>query len=125
MRVQSAQEMNEALDAFSVRAKLTGSNTAMSRFMQQLFGSKKEPWVDQGADKTEISDNRPYETDNEKNQVADNNQNAQRIPIAPRRTTICRRRQTARGRLAPSRARFAACRSSSSAWCDRDAFVLF
>jgi serine/threonine-protein kinase len=45
-RFQTAQEMIEALDAFAVRAKLTGSNTAMGRFMVQLFGSKKEPWVE-------------------------------------------------------------------------------
>ncbi len=44
-RFQTAQEMIEALDAFQVRAKLTGSNTAMGRFMVQLFGAKKEPWV--------------------------------------------------------------------------------
>ncbi len=47
-RFQTAAEMIEALDAFAVRAKLTGSNTAMGRFMVQLFGSKKEPWVDGG-----------------------------------------------------------------------------
>ncbi len=45
-RFQTAQELIEALDAFTVRAKLTGSNTAMGRFMTQLFGSKKEPWVE-------------------------------------------------------------------------------
>jgi len=45
-RFQTAQEMIEALDAFAVRAKLTGSNTAMGRFMVQLFGAKKEPWVE-------------------------------------------------------------------------------
>jgi serine/threonine protein kinase len=45
-RFQTAQEMIEALDAFTVRAKLTGSNTAMGRFMVQLFGSRKEPWVE-------------------------------------------------------------------------------
>jgi eukaryotic-like serine/threonine-protein kinase len=45
-RFQTAQEMIEALDAFAVRAKLTGSNTAMGRFMVQVFGSKKEPWVE-------------------------------------------------------------------------------
>jgi len=48
-RFQSGQEMIEALDAFTVRAKLTGSNTAMGRFMVQLFGSRSEPWVE-GAD---------------------------------------------------------------------------
>jgi len=72
-RFQTAQELIEALDAFAVRAKLTGSNTAMGRFMTQLFGSKKEPWVDhsQGGEKTEISieggDAEPEtDTDNEK-----------------------------------------------------------
>jgi len=45
-RFQSGQEMIEALDAFAVRAKLTGSNTAMGRFMVQLFGSRKEQWVE-------------------------------------------------------------------------------
>jgi serine/threonine-protein kinase len=47
-RFQTAQELTEALDAFTVRAKLTGSNTAMGRFMVQLFGTKKEPWIDAG-----------------------------------------------------------------------------
>ncbi|HET9621977.1 MAG TPA: protein kinase, partial [Kofleriaceae bacterium] len=45
-RFQTAQEMIEALDAFTVRAKLTGTNTAMGRFMVQLFGTKKEPWIE-------------------------------------------------------------------------------
>ncbi|HEX4423457.1 MAG TPA: protein kinase, partial [Kofleriaceae bacterium] len=45
-RFQTAQELIEALDAFTVRAKLTGSNTAMGRFMVQLFGTKKEPWIE-------------------------------------------------------------------------------
>jgi len=47
-RFQTAQELIEALDAFAVRAKLTGSNTAMGRYMVQLFGSKREPWVGGG-----------------------------------------------------------------------------
>jgi hypothetical protein len=57
-RFQTGQEMIEALDAFAVRAKLTGSNTAMGRFMVQLFGSKKEPWVEgaNNPDPTQISD---------------------------------------------------------------------
>lgn len=56
-RFQTAQEMIEALDAFAVRAKLTGSNTAMSRFMVQLFGQKREPWVDAARvdERTQIS----------------------------------------------------------------------
>jgi serine/threonine-protein kinase len=57
-RFQTAQEMIEAIDAFAVRAKLTGSSTALGRFMTQLFGSKREPWlVEQGsADATQISE---------------------------------------------------------------------
>jgi len=56
-RFQSAQEMIEALDAFAVRAKLTGSNTAMGRFMVQLFGSKREPWVEgAGGDRTQLTE---------------------------------------------------------------------
>jgi serine/threonine protein kinase len=58
-RFQTAQEMIEALDAFTVRAKLVGSNTAMGRFMTQLFGSKKEPWVESaaaGLEKTAVSE---------------------------------------------------------------------
>ncbi|MEO8702349.1 MAG: protein kinase, partial [Kofleriaceae bacterium] len=58
-RFQNGAELIEALDAFATRAKLTGSNTAMGRFMTQLFGSKREPWTDGGngnADPTEISD---------------------------------------------------------------------
>ena len=55
-RFQSGQEMIEALDAFAVRAKLTGSGTAMGRFMVQLFGAKKEPWVDGGnGERTQIT----------------------------------------------------------------------
>jgi serine/threonine-protein kinase len=57
-RFQTGQEMIEALDAFAVRAKLTGSNTAMGRFMVQLFGSKKEPWVEApaGGDRTQVTE---------------------------------------------------------------------
>ena len=65
-RFQTAHELIEALDAFAHRAKLTGSATALGRFMVQLFGSKKEPWVEGAgghADMTEISD---VTTDNEK-----------------------------------------------------------
>ncbi|MEO7731630.1 MAG: serine/threonine-protein kinase, partial [Kofleriaceae bacterium] len=57
-RFQTGQELIDALDAFTVRAKLTGSNTAMGRFMQQLFGTKKEPWIDavvQSADHTVVT----------------------------------------------------------------------
>ncbi len=66
--------MIEALDAFAVRAKLTGSNTAMGRFMTQLFGSKKEPWVEtSGADQTQITGSSPDEDidNDEKTHVVD------------------------------------------------------
>jgi eukaryotic-like serine/threonine-protein kinase len=77
-RFQTAQEMTEALDAFAVRMKLTGSNTAMGRFMTQLFGSKKEPWVDHASDRTQISDDAPEhdETDNEKTMVVEDRDRA-------------------------------------------------
>jgi serine/threonine-protein kinase len=57
-RFQTAQEMIEAIDAFAVRSKLTGSATALGRFMTQLFGSKREPWVGEevNADPTQISE---------------------------------------------------------------------
>ena len=57
-RFQTAQEMIEAIDAFAVRSKLTGSSTALGRFMTQLFGSKREPWVgdEVNADPTQISE---------------------------------------------------------------------
>jgi len=74
-RFQTAQELIEALDAFAVRAKLTGTNTAMGRFMTQLFGTKREPWVEGGpGEKTEIAiehgDSGIDDTDNEKTTVA-------------------------------------------------------
>jgi eukaryotic-like serine/threonine-protein kinase len=58
-RFQTAHELIEALDAFAYRAKLTGSNSAMGRFMAQVFGSRREPWLPgapQDGDQTEISD---------------------------------------------------------------------
>ncbi len=55
-RFQTAQELVEALDAFTVRAKLTGTSTAMGRFMSQLFGEKREPWaMASPSERTEIS----------------------------------------------------------------------
>jgi serine/threonine-protein kinase len=55
-RFQTAQELIEALDAFAVREKLTGTNTAMGRYMVQLFGTKKEPWVGSGGgESTDVS----------------------------------------------------------------------
>ena len=69
-RFQTGQEMIEALDSFCVRAKLTGSNTAMSRFMAQLFGAKREPWVDGGgAERTQLSET--TDEDNEKTAIMD------------------------------------------------------
>jgi serine/threonine-protein kinase len=87
-RFQTAQEMIEALDAFTVRAKLTGSNTAMGRFMVQLFGSRKEPWVEAAmaqdatddtvrrpigelGERTEISDPGEHDADQEKTSILD------------------------------------------------------
>ncbi len=67
-RFQTGQELIEALDAFAVRAKLTGSNTAMGRFMTQLFGTKREPWVHAPAgERTEISIE--DDSDNEKTSI--------------------------------------------------------
>jgi hypothetical protein len=51
----------------------------MGRFMTQLFGAKKEPWVEQAsADRTQISDAPPDhdETDNEKTQVVEDRDRA-------------------------------------------------
>ncbi|MDQ3333879.1 MAG: serine/threonine protein kinase [Myxococcota bacterium] len=80
-RFQTAQELIEALDAFAVRAKLTGSNTAMGRFMLQLFGSRREPWVDGGhGDRTEISE---LDVDNEKTTVVEPSHDIQRVGTAP------------------------------------------
>ncbi|HPH67526.1 MAG TPA: serine/threonine-protein kinase [Kofleriaceae bacterium] len=46
-RFQSAHELLEAIDAYANRAKISGGASAMARFMGQLFGDKKEPWVDE------------------------------------------------------------------------------
>ncbi|HEU4734524.1 MAG TPA: protein kinase [Kofleriaceae bacterium] len=86
-RFQSAQELIEALDAFTVRAKLTGSNTAMGRFMLQLFGTKKEPWIDaaaHSADHTLVTEAQLVESDddpdeNDETQVLANRQEVQRV----------------------------------------------
>jgi serine/threonine-protein kinase len=89
-RFQSGQELIEALDAFAVRAKLTGSNTSMGRFMAQLFGSKREPWVDGpriSADATDVTG----DLDNEKTSVVEPHQRAElrqrlvteRLDVAP------------------------------------------
>ncbi len=83
-RFQTAAELIEALDAFAVRSKLTGSATAMGRFMTQLFGSKREPWVDgvrAGVnDKTEITDN-PIDEDNEKTSVVEPRHQVRTDPV--------------------------------------------
>src|SRR5689334_16353843 len=74
-RFQTAQEMIEALDAFAVRAKLTGSNTAMGRFMVQLFGSKKEPWVEGAAgERTQLTEAGDSATDDEKTLLVEGRQ---------------------------------------------------
>jgi serine/threonine protein kinase len=89
-RFQTGQEMIEALDAFAVRAKLTASNTAMGRFMVQLFGSKKEPWVEgpaNHADATQISDpgSEPDHDNDEKTTLIESShqQKLQRAMTAP------------------------------------------
>jgi serine/threonine-protein kinase len=74
-RFQTAQEMIEALDAFAVRAKLTGSNTAMGRFMVQLFGSKREPWVEGATDRTQVTEpNANVASDDEKTLLVEGRQ---------------------------------------------------
>ncbi len=82
-RFQTAAEMIEALDAFTVRAKLNGSDTAMGRFMTQLFGSKREPWVEGsspgGPDRTQITEtDDDGEVDNEKTSIIE-----ERRPSSP------------------------------------------
>jgi len=85
-RFQTAAEMIEALDAFAQRAKLVGSNTAMGRFMTQLFGSKKEPWVEGGdtPERTEISDsNGDADGDNDKTMVVEDRREDRRAATVP------------------------------------------
>ena len=87
-RFQTGQELIDALDAFTVRAKLPGSNTAMGRFMQQLFGTKKEPWIDavvQSTDYTLVTEmglgddeDDDGEEDNDETLVVSNRQDLQR-----------------------------------------------
>jgi eukaryotic-like serine/threonine-protein kinase len=83
-RFQTAQEMIEALDAFAVRAKLTGSNTAMGRFMVQLFGSKREPWVEGGhGERTQVSVEASDEDNEKTNLIEDRHRLPQhRAPTA-------------------------------------------
>lgn len=90
-RFQTGQEMIEALDAFTVRAKLTGTNTAMGRFMVQLFGTKKEPWIETPASTTGQGDRTvvtPIEllpgdveddSENDETLVVGNRQDVQRV----------------------------------------------
>jgi serine/threonine protein kinase len=85
-RFQTAHELIEALDVFAMRAKLTGSNTAMGRFMAQLFGTKKEPWVDGGGqamvgEKTDVTDGE-LDLDNEKTSVVDNRPDLMMPPMS-------------------------------------------
>ena len=85
-RFQTGQELIEALDAFTVRAKLTGSNTAMGRFMLQLFGTKKEPWIEAAVEAAQSSDHTvvspveldDYEDENDETLVLANRPDVQR-----------------------------------------------
>jgi serine/threonine-protein kinase len=86
-RFQTAQEMIEALDAFTVRAKLTGTNTAMGRFMVQLFGSKREPWVEVAAagaaqERTQVTGERPGDPADEKTAVLDDRERGRLAKVA-------------------------------------------
>jgi serine/threonine-protein kinase len=89
-RFQTGQELIDALDAFTVRAKLSGSNTAMGRFMLQLFGTKKEPWIDtpvQGSDPTVVTpvamDHDDDDDDYNETQIVANRQDIQRALAGP------------------------------------------
>ncbi len=85
-RFQNALEMNEALDAFSVRAKITGSNTAMGRFMVQLFGQRKEPWIEgsMGTERTQINDGEVDPEEQEKTTLIEGRQAAAAVAdVAP------------------------------------------
>jgi eukaryotic-like serine/threonine-protein kinase len=86
-RFQTAQEMIEALDAFAVRAKLTASNTAMGRFMVQVFGSRKEPWVEGAAatERTQVTDSAP-DPEQEKTLLVESKQ-PQQAPARSQRPT--------------------------------------
>ena len=100
-RFQTGQELIEALDAFTVRAKLTGSNTAMGRFMQQLFGTKKEPWIEGPSEPSDPVDHTvvtpmevdDYEEDNDETLVISSRHDVQRalddlnVPGRPRAIT--------------------------------------
>ena len=111
-RFQSGQELIEALDTFAVRAKLTGSNTAMGRFMTQLFGAKREPWVEGGnGESTEVGGQASSDgDDNEKTAIVEN----PRIPDAARRDGAVAR---------PAQAQGAALRAAAdaAAWQAQDA----
>ncbi len=54
-RFQTAHELLEAIDAYANRAKISGGASAMARFMGQLFGDKKEPWVDDGTSRANVA----------------------------------------------------------------------
>ena len=91
-RFQNGAEMIEALDAFAQRAKLVGSNTAMGRFMTQLFGSRKEPWVEgsDAPDHTQLTEpSGEMDADNEKTMVVEDRRAAtvpepvSRMPLPP------------------------------------------
>jgi serine/threonine protein kinase len=44
-RFQSGHELLEALDTYANRSKMIVGASAMSRYMAQLFGDKREPWT--------------------------------------------------------------------------------
>jgi serine/threonine protein kinase len=44
-RYQTADEMRRALELFAERASVRTSTTALSDYMKQLFGQRREPWL--------------------------------------------------------------------------------
>jgi serine/threonine-protein kinase len=84
-RFQTAAEMIEALDAFAQRGKLVGSNTALGRFMVQLFGSKREPWVESAdaPERTAVTENGRAPTDTH----TEEDENEKTVVVQERRST--------------------------------------
>src|SRR5580704_1579219 len=119
-RFQTAQEMIEALDAFAQRTKLVGSNTAMGRFMVQLFGSRKEPWVESAtaqAERTDITDEHEHDDqaiDNEKTTLVDDDER-ERLRVASARDDDGDEKPSSRAPTAPMGAQQAA---QLAAWSD-------
>ncbi len=112
-RFQTAQELIDALDAFAVRAKLTGSNTAMGRFMTQLFGTKREPWVEgprTSSELTEITGSADGDEDNEKTKVVEHNERADGYA----------RHETERSEAPPEEVGAASVAADAAAWQGHD-----